>query len=51
LQVERAEKNLDPTLSKNEVRLVGIVREDPNLRARGIMITFDPTPRAKTLKC
>jgi single stranded DNA-binding protein len=28
LHVERAEKNLDPTLSKNEARLVGVVRED-----------------------
>jgi single-stranded DNA-binding protein len=28
LHVEKADKNLDPTLSKNEARLVGVVRED-----------------------
>jgi single-strand DNA-binding protein len=28
LNVEKAEKNLDPALSKNEVRVVGVVRED-----------------------
>ncbi len=28
LHVDRAERNLDPTLSKNEVRVVGVVRED-----------------------
>ena len=32
LHVDQAEKNVDPTLSKNEVRLVGVVREDAKAR-------------------
>ncbi len=33
LHVDKAEKNLDPKLSKNEVRVVGIVREDAKAKA------------------
>lgn len=32
LHVDRAEKNLNPALSKNEVRVVGVVREDPKAK-------------------
>jgi len=33
LHVDKAEKNLDHTLSKNDARLVGVVREEPKTRS------------------